>query len=204
MQPLIRLLSETQLPTQEALFRLRYYEESATGEAYLALLLGDLAQSQDGPPLVRLHSSCTTGDIFGSQRCDCQAQMHSAMRAIAQEGRGMLLYLPQEGRGIGLAGKLQAYTLQEQGYDTVDANQHLGYPIDARDYTTAIAILQEMQITQVRMLTNNPDKIEALQTHGIRVERVPLEIPPTASNFFYLQTKRERMGHLLQHLPEAK
>lgn len=204
MQSSINLLSETQLPTREALFRLRYYEESMSGEAYLVLLLGDLEQSQDNPPLLRLHSSCTTGDIFGSLRCDCQAQMHAALRAIAQEGRGIFLYLPQEGRGIGLAGKLQAYKLQEQGYDTVDANQHLGYPVDARSYTTAVAILQEMQITHARLMTNNPEKIEALQTHGIHAERVPLEIPPNASNIFYLRTKRERMGHLLTILPERK
>ena len=204
MQQIIRLLSETQLPTKEALFHLRHYQEIASGEAYLVLLLGDLTESQEQPPLLRLHSSCTTGDIFGSQRCDCQAQMHAALQAIAEEARGIFLYLPQEGRGIGLAGKLQAYKLQEQGYDTVDANQHLGYPVDARNYTTAVAILQEMQIKHARLMTNNPEKIEALQAHGIRTERVPLEIPPTASNFAYLRTKRERMGHLLQSLPETK
>lgn len=204
MQQTIRLLTDIQLPTKEALFRLRHYEECVSGEAYLALFLGDLTESQDQPPLLRLHSSCTTGDIFGSQRCDCQAQMHAALQAIAEEGRGIFLYLPQEGRGIGLTGKLRAYKLQEQGYDTVDANQHLGYPVDARSYTTAVAILQEMQITHARLMTNNPEKIEALQAHGIKTERVPLEIPPTTSNFAYLQTKRERMGHLLQSLPETR
>lgn len=204
MQQNIRLLTETQLPTKEALFRLRHYEDGASGDAYLALLLGNLTARQDRPPLLRLHSACTTGDIFGSQRCDCQAQMHAALQAIAEEGRGLLLYLPQEGRGIGLAAKLQAYRLQELGYDTVDANQHLGYPVDARSYTTAIAVLQDMQIEQARLMTNNPEKIAALQEHGIRVERVPLEIPPTASNFAYLQTKRERMGHLFQNVLETK
>ncbi len=128
--------------------------------------------------------------------------MHASLRAIAEEKRGILLYLPQEGRGIGLKGKLQAYKLQEQGYDTVDANQRLGYPVDARSYTTAVAILQEMHITDARIMTNNPEKIAALQAQGIRTERVALEIPPTASNFAYLQTKRERMGHLLHGLPE--
>ena len=193
MQQRVRLLSETQLPTHEALFRLRYYEESASGDAYLALLLGDFEQGQENPPLLRLHSGCTTGDIFGSQRCDCQAQMHTALRVIAQEGRGIFL-----------AGKLQTYKLQEQGYDTVDANQYLGYPVDARSYVTAVAILQEMHITHARIMTNNPEKIAALQTQGIRAERVPLEIAPTASNIAYLQTKRERMGHLLSSLPESK
>lgn len=204
MQQLVHLLSEIQLPTREALFRLRHYEECASGEAYLVLLLGSLAESLDYPPLLRLHSSCVTGDVFGSQRCDCQAQMHAALQAIAQEGRGIFLYLPQEGRGIGLAGKLQAYKLQEQGYDTVDANQHLGYPVDARNYTTAVAILQDLQIKQARLMTNNPEKIAALQAHGISIERIPLEVPPTTSNFAYLQTKRARMGHLLQRLSETK
>ncbi|HEY1352010.1 MAG TPA: GTP cyclohydrolase II [Ktedonobacteraceae bacterium] len=204
MQQIFRLLSEIQLPTREALFRLRHYEECASGEAYLALLLGSLNGSLECPPLLRLHSSCVTGDIFGSQRCDCQAQMHAALEAIAGEGRGVLLYLPQEGRGIGLAGKLQAYRLQEQGYDTVDANRHLGYPADARSYTTAVAILQDLRIQRARLMTNNPEKIAALQAHGIGVERIPLEIAPTTSNFAYLQTKRKRMGHLLQHVAETK
>ncbi|HEU5376060.1 MAG TPA: GTP cyclohydrolase II [Ktedonobacteraceae bacterium] len=193
----IRLISEVQLPTALALFRLRHYEESETGQAYLALLLGDLQASADQPPLVRLHSACATGDIFGSLRCDCQAQMHAALRAIAGEGRGLLLYLPQEGRGIGLTGKLQAYELQEQGYDTVEANEHLGYPADARDYTATIAILQEMQLTRMRLMTNNPAKIEALRASGLHIERVSLEIPPTERNRFYLQTKHRRLGHLL-------
>lgn len=197
MQQIIRLLSETQLPTRDAVFCLRHYEECASGEAYLALLLGELTESEERPPLLRLHSSCTTGDIFGSQRCDCQAQMHAALQAIAEEEQGIFLYLPQEGRGIGLKGKLQAYKLQELGYDTVDANLHLGFPADARSYTTAVAILQDLQITHARIMTNNPAKIAALQSHGIRTERVALEIPPSASNFTYLQTKRNRMGHLL-------
>lgn len=204
MQQIIRLLSETQLPTRDAVFRLRHYEECASGKAYLALLLGELTESEERPPLLRLHSSCTTGDIFGSQRCDCQAQMHAALQAIAEEERGIFLYLPQEGRGIGLEGKLQAYKLQEQGYDTVDANLHLGYPADARSYTTAVAILQGLHITHARMMTNNPAKIAALQEHGIRTERVALEIPPSASNFAYLQAKRNRMGHLLRGLPETR
>lgn len=204
MQAHIRYLTEVQLPTAEALFRLRYYEEIETGEAYLAFLLGDLQDSWSNPPLLRLHSACATGDIFGSLRCDCQAQLHASMRKIAVEGRGLLLYLPQEGRGIGLAGKIRAYKLQEDGYDTIEANERLGYPVDARDYTTAIAVLQELQITHARLLTNNPDKIESLRESGIKVERVPLEIEPVASNITYLQTKRERMGHLLSTLWETK
>ncbi len=168
----------------------------------LAETLGEVSNGQERPPLLRMHSACMTGDIFGSQRCDCQAQMHMALRLIAAEGRGILLYLPQEGRGIGLAGKLQAYTLQEQGCDTVEANQRLGYPVDARAYTSAIAILHECGITHARLLTNNPAKIEALAEGGIAVERIPLEIAPTAENMRYLQTKQTRLGHLLASLTQ--
>ncbi len=200
----VSCITETQLPTADAVFRLRHFQHIETGEPYLALVLGDLHDCQQKPPLLRLHSACATGDIFGSQRCDCQAQMHAALREIAREGRGMLLYLPQEGRGIGLSGKLQAYLLQEQGYDTIEANTQLGYPVDARSYSCAIEILREMDITHVRLITNNPEKTQALVDSGIAVERVPLEIPPTASNIRYLQTKQQRLGHLLTSLPKKK
>jgi 3,4-dihydroxy 2-butanone 4-phosphate synthase/GTP cyclohydrolase II len=194
----VSLISETQLPTSEATFKLLHYREIDTGLDYLALLLGDIhAHPQT---LLRLHSACTTGDIFGSQRCDCQAQMHAAMRAIAAEGSGMLLYLPQEGRGIGLAGKLLAYRLQEQGDDTIEANEHLGYPVDARTYSSAVEILHDLDITSVRLMTNSPTKIQALRDRGIAVERVPLEIPATRDNRHYLQTKQQRLGHLLASL----
>lgn len=192
----VHLVAETQLPTQDATFQLRDYQDSVTGQHYLALFLGDSTDNLDNPLLLRLHSACATGDIFGSQRCDCQAQLHDALHTIAQAGRGMLLYLPQEGRGIGLTAKLQAYALQDQGYDTVDANTKLGYPVDARTYNTAIAILHEMQINTVRLLTNSPKKIRALTEAGIQVERVPLEISPLASNEKYMQTKQQRLGHL--------
>lgn len=194
----VSLISETQLPTTEATFKLLHYREIDTGLDYLALLLGDIqAQSQ---PLLRLHSACTTGDIFGSLRCDCQAQMHAAIRSIATEGSGMLLYLPQEGRGIGLAGKLLAYRLQEQGDDTIEANEHLGYPIDARMYSSAVEILHSLHMTSVRLMTNSPTKIQALRERGIAVERVPLEISATSDNHYYLETKRQRLGHLLASL----
>src|SRR6266567_1816707 len=198
----ISLLAETQLPTPEATFRLLHYRELETGRDYLALLLGDISSEQEQPPLLRLHSACMTGDLFGSQRCDCQAQMHTALRMIAAEGRGMLLYLPQEGRGIGLAAKLQAYTLQEQGWDTVEANEQLGYPVDARAYTSALALLRECNITSARLLTNNPAKLQALAEAGIAVERVPLKVAPTAENMRYLQTKQARLGHLLTSLTQ--
>jgi 3,4-dihydroxy 2-butanone 4-phosphate synthase/GTP cyclohydrolase II len=192
----IILMSETRLPTRVATFRLRHYQEIATGQPYLALCLGELAQGAQ-PPLVRLHSACATGEIFGSQRCDCQAQLHLALNEIAREERGLLLYLPQEGRGIGLTAKLQTYLLQEQGLDTLMANEHLGYPIDARDYTCATEILQDLAVKQVRLLTNNPDKVRALVESGISVQRISLEITPSDSNRFYLQTKYQQLGHLL-------
>jgi 3,4-dihydroxy 2-butanone 4-phosphate synthase/GTP cyclohydrolase II len=200
----VSLITETSLPTAEAPFRLLHFQEIETGEPYLVLTLGDIRDSRNSPPLLRLHSSCTTGDIFGSQRCDCQAQMHSALHQIAQEGRGIFLYLPQEGRGIGLAGKLQAYVLQEQGYDTLEANERLGYPIDARDYSCALEILHEMGISAVRLLTNNPEKIQAVRESGIAVESVPLQTKPTPSNLRYLQTKQQRFGHMLFSLQESE
>ena len=197
----VSLISETQLPTEEATFRLLHYREIEHGKDYLALLLGDIDEQDEQPPLLRLHSACTTGDIFGSQRCDCQAQMHTALRAIAQEGRGVLIYLPQEGRGIGLAGKLQAYLLQEQGLDTIEANEQLGYPVDARTYTHAIEVLRDLKISAARLMTNSPAKIRALKEAGMTIERVPLEISPTTDNIHYLQTKQQRLGHLLTALP---
>ncbi|MBV9617209.1 MAG: GTP cyclohydrolase II, partial [Ktedonobacteraceae bacterium] len=193
-------ISETSLPTPEATFRLLHYREIETGLDYLALLLGNPQDS--AYPLLRLHSACMTGDLFGSQRCDCQAQMHTALQTIAVEGHGILLYMPQEGRGIGLASKLQAYRLQEQGYDTIEANEHLGYRADMRTYDTAAEILHDLGITSARLLTNNPAKIEALRTRTIRVERVALETAPTGDNRHYLQTKRQRFGHLLSTLSE--
>lgn len=196
----VSLVSATSLPTPEATFQLLHYREIETGLDYLALRLGETWGSES--TLLRLHSACMTGDLFGSQRCDCQAQLHAALQTISAEGRGLLLYLPQEGRGIGLSGKLQAYRLQEQGCDTIEANERLGYPADARTYGCAVEILRDLGISSVRLLTNNPAKIEALRTYGVRVERVPLEMAPTASNHFYLQTKRRRFGHLLNALPE--
>ena len=196
----ISLIAETQLPTPVATFKVLDYQEIATGQHYLALVLGDLQEFQKHPPLLRLHSSCTTGDIFGSQRCDCQAQLQSALQIIAKEGQGLLLYLPQEGRGIGLGAKLQAYALQDQGYDTVDANTQLGYPVDARSYTTTIEILRTMHISHVRLMTNSPHKIQTLTEAGISVERIPIEVTPNTSNTDYLHTKYQRLGHLLTSL----
>jgi 3,4-dihydroxy 2-butanone 4-phosphate synthase / GTP cyclohydrolase II len=200
----VSFVAETQLPTAEANFRLRHYRDTRTHQDYLALILGyeyEYGDLTGKAPLVRLHSACMTGDIFGSQRCDCQAQMQTALQRIAAEGRGVLLYLPQEGRGIGLSGKLQSYMLQEQGYDTVEANEQLGYPIDARSYAGALAILHHLQLQSVRLMTNSPRKIQALIEGGITVERVPLEITPSEHNSAYLYTKSQQMGHLLTILP---
>ena len=196
----VSLIAETQLPTPVATFKVLDYQEIATGQHYLALVLGDLHEFQKHPPLLRLHSSCATGDIFGSQRCDCQAQLHSALHIIAKEGQGLLLYLPQEGRGIGLGAKLQAYALQDQGYDTVDANARLGYPVDARSYATAIEILHTLRIPHVRLMTNSPHKIQTLTEAGIIVERIPIEITPNTFNTNYLNTKSLRLGHMLTPL----
>jgi 3,4-dihydroxy 2-butanone 4-phosphate synthase/GTP cyclohydrolase II len=198
----LSFITATSLPTRLATFRLLHFQEIETGQPYLACLLGDLSSEQSQPPLLRIHSACATGDIFGSQRCDCQAQLHSAIQTIAHAGRGILLYLPQEGRGIGLAGKLQAYVLQEQGYDTLEANEQLGYPVDARSYNGALEILRELGITRARLLTNNPEKVTALQRGGIATDRMPLQILPTTSNQRYLLTKQQRMGHLLTTWPD--
>lgn len=194
---LVTRVAETQLPLPEAQFNALAYQEINAHHQYIALTLGKLDDAQTEAPLLRLHSACATGDIFGSQRCDCQAQLHTSLHAIAAAKRGILIYLPQEGRGIGLAAKLQAYALQDQGLDTIEANEKLGYPIDARDYTIAIEILRDLNISRVRLLTNNPKKIQALTEAGISVERIPLEIQPTTDNIRYLQTKFERMGHML-------
>jgi 3,4-dihydroxy 2-butanone 4-phosphate synthase/GTP cyclohydrolase II len=196
----VSLVSETSLPTSEATFKLLHYRDIETNLDYIALLLADVPNIS--PMLVRIHSACATGDIFGSQRCDCQSQLHAAMQAIVAEGCGLLLYLPQEGRGIGLAAKLQAYRLQEQGYDTVEANEHLGYPVDARTYGCAAEILHDLGIRSVRLMTNSPTKLQALRDSGFTVERVPLEVRSTENNLYYLQTKQRRLGHLLDTLSD--
>lgn len=196
----VNRISEVSLPTPYATFNLLHYKDITTGHDYMILRLG--SQQSGTPALVRLHSACATGDLFGSQRCDCQAQLHASLRLIAQEGNGLLLYLPQEGRGIGLAGKLQAYRLQEQGDNTLEANEHLGYPVDARTYDQASEILQDLGITSVRLLTNNPAKCQALSTHGIQVKRVALEITPNEHNKHYLHVKQDYFQRFIASLPE--
>ena len=186
---------DARLPTEFGEFRLRAYTESGAVTPHLALIQGVV--SGDCTPLVRIHSECITGDIFASQRCDCGTQLEVALQMIALEGSGVLLYLRQEGRGIGLLNKLRAYNLQDNGLDTVDANLHLGFGADEREYGVAIAMLQDLGVTTVRLLTNNPAKIAAFDASVIDVvERMPLLAPVTDHNREYLAVKRARMGHL--------
>ncbi len=193
---LVRRGPEAQLPTAAGHFRIVVYEELTTGQHHVALLMGHWDKGD--PVLVRVHSECLTGDVFGSLRCDCGQQLQTAMEVIQQEGRGAILYMRQEGRGIGLFDKIKAYCLQEQGADTVEANLELGFAPDLRDYGTGAQMLQDLGITRLRLLTNNPRKLVGLQGHGLEVvERVPLEIPATGENQCYLETKQVKMGHLL-------
>ncbi len=189
------------IPTAEGEFQLCHYANDRDDKEHLAVVMGDVAGCHD--VLVRVHSECFTGDVLGSLRCDCGPQLHQAMALVAREGRGIILYLRQEGRGIGLQKKLQAYNLQDQGYDTVDANLQLGHQADEREYWAAAGILRDLGVQSVRLLTNNPSKIEHLQQLGIAIRaRVPLEAGMTNDNAGYLATKVQRMRHLL-NLPQA-
>lgn len=185
------------MPTRYGQFSMQLYEEHATGQEHIAIRIGEAQPGQ--LPLVRLHSECFTGDVIGSLRCDCGQQLDLALKQIAQSGYGCLLYLRQEGRNIGLRKKLEAYGLQDQGYDTVDANLRLGLPADGRDYRAAAQILRDQGLNVLRLLTNNPLKIEGLQDEGIDVqEQVSLITGASAENERYLYTKQERMGHVLK------
>ena len=186
--------SEAKLPTGYGEFSIRVFHEESTGLDHVALSLGDLRGPD--PVLIRVHSECLTGDAFGSLRCDCGPQLQAALLAIAERGWGCLLYLRQEGRGIGLHAKIQAYHLQDQGADTLDANLMLGLPVDSRDYTIASGMLSALAISEVSLLTNNPNKVEQLRSHQINViEMVPLIVGVGEHNRDYLQTKGQRMGH---------
>ena len=194
-------VAASQLPTPFAVFTMHGFLDEESGKEHVALTLGDVADGQ--PVLGRLHSECLTGDALFSQRCDCGAQLEAALRAIATEGRGVLLYLRQEGRGIGLLDKLRAYALQDQGLDTVDANRALGLPDDARDYGVAAAMLNTLGVPAVRLMTNNPAKVSALTARGVNVtERVPHVAGRGPRNQDYLETKAARMGHLLPWLEQ--
>lgn len=192
----IKRAATVNMPTSIGEFKMIGYENELDGLEHVALVKGDF-QNED-IPLVRIHSSCLTGDVFHSTRCDCGPQLDKSMEMIEQEGCGVVLYMQQEGRGIGLLNKLRAYELQEQGYDTVDANIEIGFPAELRDYALSAQMLKDLGISKVRLLTNNPDKIEGLKKYGIDViERVPIEIKPTKNNAFYLKTKREKMHHFI-------
>jgi GTP cyclohydrolase II len=191
-------VAEADFPTRFGEFRIYGFEgiRQAETEEAVVLKLGDLS-AEAGPPLVRIHSQCLTGDVFHSLRCDCRSQLELALDSIVAEGRGLLIYEHQEGRGIGLLNKLRAYELQDSGLDTVEANEKLGFKADLRDYALPAAILLYFNVRQVRLLSNNPDKVKALEDAGIEVvERAPIVVPPLETTAEYMRTKREKLGHL--------
>jgi 3,4-dihydroxy 2-butanone 4-phosphate synthase/GTP cyclohydrolase II len=189
-------VAETRLPTPFGIFKLFGFESEDKSENVVALVMGE--PQSDEAALVRIHSQCLTGDVFGSERCDCGDQLHFALDAIGRQGAGIVIYQLQEGRGIGLMNKLLAYQLQDSGHDTVEANHHLGFEADHRNYDLCAAVLRHFRILRVRLMTNNPQKFDALEAAGIQViERIPIEIPPSDGTKKYLKTKKAKMGHLL-------
>jgi GTP cyclohydrolase II len=205
----LKQVADVEFPTRWACFRLLAFETNHVNtkigkerlETVLALVLGDI---HSFPPLVRIHSQCTTGEVFHSLRCDCHDQLHLALRVIAEEGAGVLLYEQQEGRGIGLMEKLRAYELQDQGFDTVDANLHLGHVVDSRDYAIPTQILQFLKVRSIRLMSNNPEKVKAVFDAGIQIiERVGADVPVTPYSSRYMSTKRNRLGHFINSSTDA-
>jgi 3,4-dihydroxy 2-butanone 4-phosphate synthase/GTP cyclohydrolase II len=195
-KPFVTRAAAAKLPTEYGEFDIVAYEDSADGKTHVALVHGDLGGGEN--VLVRVHSSCVTGDIFHSARCDCGPQLDTAMRRIVGEGRGVLLYLNQEGRGIGLANKIRAYSLQDEGFDTVEANERLGFPADRREYGVSVRMLVDLGVRSVRLLSNNPRKLAGVTGDGLSVsERIPIEIPASEFTRRYLKTKKDKLGHRL-------
>ncbi len=195
----ITLVAQARVPTEQGTFTMKLFKEEPSGLEHVAMVMGDVA----GTALVRVHSECMTGDVFGSLRCDCGPQLHFALRQIGDEGRGAVLYLRQEGRGIGLINKLKAYALQDEGLDTVEANLRLGFAADLRNFDIAACMLEQLGIREVRLMTNNPRKVATLEKHGVKVvERVPVRSQPQPENEHYLATKALKLGHHIDWLPE--
>ena len=190
----VEFIASCRLPTEWGVFTLHGFEETESGQEHVALTMGNIADGK--PVLARIHSECLTGDALFSQKCDCGPQLQAAMQAVQKEGRGVIVYLRQEGRGIGLINKIRAYRLQDQGLDTVEANVALGLPVDARDFRLAKYIFEQLGVKEINLLTNNPEKVQVLSNAGIKVvERVPLQVGGNAENEHYLNTKAQKLGH---------
>jgi len=195
----VKRVSEIKLPTDHGEFRAIAYANEMDSNLHIALIKGDIRPEE--PVLVRVHSECLTGDVFGSKRCDCGEQLHKAMEMVNEAGKGVILYMRQEGRGIGLANKLKAYELQDRGLDTVEANLRLGFKPDLRDYGIGAQILVDLGVRKMRLMTNNPKKIIGLEGYGLKVvERVPIETKPNEKNIIYLKTKKKKLGHMLDNV----